>query len=91
VLTVGSVHLDTIALSRSADRDTDGDTEVGSIIHSVGGSAFNIAANLAGHRKDNTVIGGIAAAAFRADGNHQIQERRGRRESEVSAAVQGIP
>jgi sugar/nucleoside kinase (ribokinase family) len=60
VLTVGSVHLDTIALSRGADKDTDGDTEVGSIIHSVGGSAFNIAANLAGHRKGHDIIDGIA-------------------------------
>lgn len=47
VLTIGSVHLDTIALSNSP---TTGDvTHVGSITHSVGGSAYNIAANLASH------------------------------------------
>lgn len=60
VLTIGSVHLDTIALSRSADQVNDGDTEVGSIIHSVGGSAFNIAANLAGHGQGRDVIGSTA-------------------------------
>jgi len=32
VLTVGSVHLDTIALSSEADQANDGDTEIGSII-----------------------------------------------------------
>ena len=47
MLTIGSVHLDTIALSNSP---TTGDvTHVGSITHSVGGSAYNIAANLASH------------------------------------------
>ena len=48
VLTVGSVHLDTIALSQTAHLG-EGQTEVGSITHSVGGSAYNIAANLASH------------------------------------------
>jgi sugar/nucleoside kinase (ribokinase family) len=47
VLTIGSVHLDTIALSNSPT--TLDVTHVGSITHSVGGSAYNIAANLASH------------------------------------------
>lgn len=47
VLTIGSVHLDTIALSNSPT--TSDVTHVGSITHSVGGSAYNIAANLASH------------------------------------------
>jgi hypothetical protein len=59
VLTVGSVHLDTIALSQTAHIG-EGETEVGSITHSVGGSAYNIAANLAMHRDGND---GIASAA----------------------------
>jgi sugar/nucleoside kinase (ribokinase family) len=48
VLTIGSVHLDTIALSSSPTTHDDV-THVGSITHSVGGSAYNIAANLASH------------------------------------------
>ena len=48
VLTIGSVHLDTIALSRSDDPAEDV-THIGSITHSVGGSAYNIAANLTAH------------------------------------------
>jgi sugar/nucleoside kinase (ribokinase family) len=47
VLTIGSVHLDTIALSNSPS--TADVTHVGTITHSVGGSAYNIAANLASH------------------------------------------
>jgi hypothetical protein len=47
VLAIGSVHLDTIALSNSPT--TLDVTHVGSITHSVGGSAYNIAANLASH------------------------------------------
>ena len=58
VLTVGSVHLDTIALSRSAGGGV-GETEVGSIIHSVGGSAYNIAANLATHRPRSDAISDV--------------------------------
>jgi hypothetical protein len=53
VLSIGSVHLDTIALSR-AETATDDVTQIGNITHSVGGSAYNIAANLAadhGRRK----------------------------------------
>ena len=53
VLTIGSVHLDTIALSRSDDPSEDV-THIGRITHSVGGSAYNIAANLSafhGHQK----------------------------------------
>jgi hypothetical protein len=42
------VHLDTIALSSSPTTHDDV-THVGSITHSVGGSAYNIAANLASH------------------------------------------
>ena len=48
ILTVGSVHLDTIALSDSPTTDDDV-THIGDITHSVGGSAYNIAANLASH------------------------------------------
>jgi len=48
ILTVGSVHLDTIALSNSPTTHDDV-THIGDITHSVGGSAYNIAANLASH------------------------------------------
>jgi hypothetical protein len=48
VLTIGSVHLDTIALS-SSSASSDDVILIGDITHSVGGSAYNIAANLAGH------------------------------------------
>jgi sugar/nucleoside kinase (ribokinase family) len=48
VLTIGSVHLDTIALSSSPSPHDDV-THVGKITHSVGGSAYNVAANLASH------------------------------------------
>jgi len=47
VLAVGSVHLDTIALSSMPPTATGDDHHVGNITHSVGGSAYNIAANLA--------------------------------------------
>jgi hypothetical protein len=59
VLTIGSVHLDTIALSNSAGQSSVGETEIGSIIHSVGGSAYNIAANLAMHRRGNEAISAV--------------------------------
>ena len=59
VLTVGSVHLDTIALSQTAHLG-EGQTEVGSITHSVGGSAYNIAANLAMHQEGNDSIASAA-------------------------------
>ena len=48
VLAIGSVHLDTIALSCSNSPSEDV-THIGNITHSVGGSAYNIAANLAAH------------------------------------------
>ncbi len=55
VLTIGSVHLDTIALSR-AETATDDVTQIGNITHSVGGSAYNVAANLAaGHGRHKAV------------------------------------
>ncbi len=48
VLTIGSVHLDTIALSSSPSNPEDV-IHVGNITHSVGGSAYNVAANLSSH------------------------------------------
>jgi sugar/nucleoside kinase (ribokinase family) len=48
VLTIGSVHLDTIALSEAGAQDSR-ITHIGNITHSVGGSAYNVAANLASH------------------------------------------
>ncbi len=48
ILTIGSVHLDTIALSNSPTTHDDV-THIGNITHSVGGSAYNIAANLTSH------------------------------------------
>ncbi len=60
VLTVGSVHLDTIALSQHRRPSTRARPEVGSITHSVGGSAYNIAANLAMHQAGNDSIASAA-------------------------------
>ena len=54
VLTIGSVHLDTIALSRSGDPSVD--VTQGNITHSVGGSAYNVAANLAAHHRRKRAI-----------------------------------
>jgi sugar/nucleoside kinase (ribokinase family) len=55
VLTIGSVHLDTIA-----DRNFDEPSPplphaTGHIIHSIGGNAFNIAVHLASHPKRETI------------------------------------
>jgi hypothetical protein len=54
VLAIGSVHLDTIALS-SSPASAEDVTHVGNIIHSVGGSAYNIAANLASQHAHEAV------------------------------------
>ena len=59
VLTIGSVHLDTIALSRSSTSAEDV-THIGNITHSVGGSAYNIAANLAGHHGRQKAVREVA-------------------------------
>ena len=59
VLTIGSVHLDTIALSRSPASAEDV-TLVGNITHSVGGSAYNIAANLASHHARRKAVREVA-------------------------------
>src|SRR6186997_719094 len=57
VLTVGSGHVDTIALSQNIG---EGQTEVGSITHSVRGSAYNIAANPHLQREGNDRIASAA-------------------------------
>ena len=59
VLTIGSVHLDTIALSRSPAEREDV-THIGNITHSVGGSAYNIAANLASHHARQKAVRDVA-------------------------------
>ena len=59
VLALGSVHLDTIALSSSPSPQDDV-THVGDITHSVGGSAYNVAANLASHHVRKTSIREVA-------------------------------
>jgi sugar/nucleoside kinase (ribokinase family) len=59
VLAIGSVHLDTIALSRSTDPSEDV-THIGNITHSVGGSAYNVAANLAGHHSRRKAVRDVA-------------------------------
>jgi sugar/nucleoside kinase (ribokinase family) len=45
ILAIGSVHLDTIAIRP----ETDAVLEAGKIVHAIGGSAYNVAANLARH------------------------------------------
>lgn len=59
VLAIGSVHLDTIAFSRSAASQEDV-TLIGNIIHSVGGSAYNVAANLASRHGRTTPLRDVA-------------------------------
>ena len=59
VLTIGSVHLDTIALSRSPTEREDV-TNIGHITHSVGGSAYNVAANLAGNHARRREVRDVA-------------------------------
>jgi hypothetical protein len=59
VLTIGSVHLDTIALSSSPTTHDDV-THVGNITHSVGGSAYNVAANLASHHSRDRAVREVA-------------------------------
>jgi hypothetical protein len=59
VLTIGSVHLDTIALS-SSSTSADDVILMGDITHSVGGSAYNIAANLAGHHSRQKAVREVA-------------------------------
>ena len=59
VLTIGSVHLDTIALSRSLSAREDV-THIGNITHSVGGSAYNIAANLANYHSRQKAVREVA-------------------------------
>lgn len=59
VLAIGSVHLDTIGVSRSSTTPQD-ETLIGNIIHSVGGSAYNIAANLASRHGQATALRDVA-------------------------------
>src|SRR5258706_16164898 len=59
VLTIGSVHLDTIALSRS-DNPSEDVTHIGNITRSVGGSAYNIAANLTAHHGRQNAVSEVA-------------------------------
>jgi hypothetical protein len=60
VLAVGSVHLDTIALSSTPTTSFDDVTHVGNITHSVGGSAYNVAANLASQLAHQKAIREVA-------------------------------
>src|SRR5262245_48675956 len=48
ILSIGSVHLDTIAIRPFGAR-SDSVLEAGTIVHAIGGSAYNLAANLARH------------------------------------------
>src|SRR6478752_609971 len=59
VLTVGSVHLDTIALSRAED-PTEDVTHIANITHSVGGSAYNFAANLTAYHGRQSAVSDAA-------------------------------
>jgi sugar/nucleoside kinase (ribokinase family) len=52
VLSIGSVHLDTIAI-RPFTPTSDPVLETGTIVQAIGGSAYNIAANLARHDHDS--------------------------------------
>jgi sugar/nucleoside kinase (ribokinase family) len=72
-LIIGSVHLDIVG---DVAKSTDKIDKIGSLHISVGGAAFNVAANLAYHDRDVELLSGIRTESF---GDLHIQRELKRR------------